>query len=164
MLEELHQQRVVLKCVRIKHGALFVMTSGVQLMLVWFANNWATRESVSTTISFDFYTRNYSKTSHQFNAFKHYASNQSYYTYFCFVDATAHSNARFGQGTGPIFLDNVACTGVEDTLVSCTYDSNTADCFHSDDAGVTCRADCMFMTKISPFLFYLILLPYSGLC
>ena len=62
-------------------------------------------------------------------------------------DATAHSNARFGQGTGPIFLDNVACTGEEDTLVSCTYDANTADCFHSDDAGVTCIADCIFMTN-----------------
>ncbi len=64
-------------------------------------------------------------------------------------DATAHSNARFGQGTGPIFLDNVACTGEEDTLASCTYDSNTADCFHSDDAGVTCVADCTVMTIIT---------------
>jgi hypothetical protein len=64
-------------------------------------------------------------------------------------DATAHSNARFGQGTGSIFLDNVACTGEEDMLTSCAYDSNTADCFHSDDAGVTCIADCMFITKIA---------------
>ena len=62
-------------------------------------------------------------------------------------DATAHSNARFGAGTGPIFLDNVACTGEEDMLTSCAYDSNTADCFHSDDAGVACVADCMFITK-----------------
>ncbi len=34
-------------------------------------------------------------------------------------------------------------------LTSCAYDSNTADCFHSDDAGVTCIADCMFITKIA---------------
>ena len=32
-------------------------------------------------------------------------------------------------------------------LTSCAYDSNTADCFHSDDAGVACVADCMFTTK-----------------
>ena len=63
-----------------------------------------------------------------------------------YSDATALSNAPFGPGTGPIFLDNVACTGEEDMLTSCAYDSNTADCFHSDDAGVTCVADCMFMT------------------
>ena len=62
-----------------------------------------------------------------------------------FSDATAHSNARFGQGTGPIFLDNVACTGEEDNLTSCTYDPNTADCFHSEDAGVSCVADCTFV-------------------
>ena len=43
---ELLQQRVVLKYVRIKHGALFVMTSGVLVMLVWFVNNWATQELV----------------------------------------------------------------------------------------------------------------------
>ena len=69
------------------------------------------------------------------------------YIYLLILDATAHSNARFGQGTGPIFLDNVACTGEEDTLTSCTFDSNTADCFHSDDAGVTCVADCKSMIK-----------------
>ena len=63
------------------------------------------------------------------------------------ADATAHSNAHFGAGTGSIFLDNVACTGEEDMLTSCAYDSNTADCFHSDDAGVTCIADCMFITR-----------------
>ena len=76
----------------------------------------------------------------------------SHYFNIIISDATAHSNARFGQGTGPIFLDNVACTGEEDTLVSCTYDSNTADCFHSDDAGLTCIADCMFMA--TTFLFF----------
>jgi hypothetical protein len=82
------------------------------------------------------------------------------------LDATAHSNARFGQGTGPIFLDNVACTGEEDTLASCTYDSNTADCFHSDDAGVTCVADCTFMaiTFLITNGFHLALFHCSDLC
>ena len=64
-----------------------------------------------------------------------------------FADATAHSNARFGAGTGSIFLDNVACTGEEDMLTSCAYDSNTNDCFHSDDAGVTCIAERMLIIK-----------------
>ena len=70
-------------------------------------------------------------------------NNTVFFMYFILSDATAHSNARFGQGTGPIFLDNVACTGEEDTLTSCTYDSDTTDCFHSEDAGVTCQAECV---------------------
>ena len=85
---------------------------------------------------------------HNYSA--HASEHYNYYVLIVIIsDATAHSNARFGQGTGPIFLDNVACTGEEDTLISCTYDSNTADCFHSDDAGVTCVADCMFMTILN---------------
>ena len=50
----------------------------------------------------------------------------------------AFSNARFGQGSGAILLDNVACTGTEEKLVNCPYDSHTGDCFHSEDAGLRC--------------------------
>ena len=56
-----------------------------------------------------------------------------------FTDATAYSSARFGQGTGPIHLDNVACTGTEDALVHCAYVSDSSDCFHFEDAGVLCQ-------------------------
>ena len=54
------------------------------------------------------------------------------------ADATAFSNANFGQGTVPILLDDVACTASQSRLVDCSYDSNTADCTHSRDAGVRC--------------------------
>ena len=54
------------------------------------------------------------------------------------ADATAFSNANFGQGTVPILLDDVACTATISRLVDCPYDSNTADCTHSQDAGVRC--------------------------
>ena len=56
-----------------------------------------------------------------------------------FTDATAYSLARYGQGTGPIHLDNVACTGTEEALVSCAYVGHTSDCFHFEDAGVHCQ-------------------------
>ena len=57
-----------------------------------------------------------------------------------FLDATAYSLARYGQGSGPIHLDSVACTGTENALVNCTYDSDTSDCFHFEDASVLCQS------------------------
>ena len=56
-----------------------------------------------------------------------------------FSDATAISNAFYGQGNGPILLDDVACTGLETNLLTCRYDSVTSDCGHSEDAGVQCE-------------------------
>ena len=54
------------------------------------------------------------------------------------ADATAFTNAHFGQGTTPILVDDVACTVYESRLIDCPYDSNVADCTHSEDAGVQC--------------------------
>lgn len=53
------------------------------------------------------------------------------------TDATAYSNAYFGQGIIPIILDNVGCSGSEERLIDCYY-SSQIDCSHSDDAGVRC--------------------------
>jgi hypothetical protein len=38
-----------------------------------------------------------------------------------------------------IFMDNVACTGTESRLIDCIFDRHTADCVHSEDAGVRCQ-------------------------
>ena len=54
--------------------------------------------------------------------------------------AIARSRAYFGQGTGDILLDNVACTGTETRLVDCHRNPvGVHDCSHSEDAGVTCK-------------------------
>ena len=51
----------------------------------------------------------------------------------------ALSFAFFGQGTGPIFLDDVRCTGNELTLLSCPHNGiNNHNCGHHEDAGVRC--------------------------
>ena len=63
-------------------------------------------------------------------------------SYYIISDAIAYSNARFGRGTGPILLDNLACTGSEYNLTSCSYDSDTSDCTHYEDAGVRCNTTC----------------------
>jgi len=56
------------------------------------------------------------------------------------ADAIAYSGAFFGAETGPIHLDNVACTGSEAALINCTYDPITTDCSHREDAGVQCQS------------------------
>ena len=51
--------------------------------------------------------------------------------------AIARSRAFFGQGTGPIQIDNVQCSGTETRLQDCNL-LRTHNCAHSEDAGVTC--------------------------
>ena len=59
---------------------------------------------------------------------------------YTIAGAMARSFAHFGQGSGPITLDNVQCTGTETTLVSCTHGGiGTHNCGHSEDASVICQ-------------------------
>ena len=67
-----------------------------------------------------------------------------------FTGAIAHSYANFGQGSGPIQIDDVNCLGNESNLLNCTYDANNHHCGHSEDAGVTCSGKCMLLLTISP--------------
>ena len=46
--------------------------------------------------------------------------------------------AFFGQGTGPIFLDDLGCVGTESSLLDCTAVTQH-NCAHSEDAGVRCN-------------------------
>ena len=52
----------------------------------------------------------------------------------------AFSNADFGAGSGPIFLDNVQCTSSSSQLLECpSRPILFHNCHHSADAGVGCE-------------------------
>ena len=52
----------------------------------------------------------------------------------------ASGSSRFGPGTGPIHVDDIACTGTEQSLFECRF-SSTHNCAHVEDAGVVCNQE-----------------------
>ena len=56
--------------------------------------------------------------------------------FFC-EGAITLSSAHFGPGSGPILMDDVACTGTESWLTSCLHTSEH-NCNHSQDVSVHC--------------------------
>ena len=53
------------------------------------------------------------------------------------IGGTPYSSAHFGAGSGPIVMDDVACTSSERRLIDCSFSVNH-NCGHSEDAGVRC--------------------------
>ena len=59
---------------------------------------------------------------------------------YLFTGGRAYSNGHFGNGSGPIFLDNVQCTSSSSKLLECaSLPILSHNCLHSDDAGVGCE-------------------------
>ena len=53
-----------------------------------------------------------------------------------------YGRARFGRGTGPIWFDDMRCTGRETNPFSCPkrLPIGSHNCGHQEDAGVVCRS------------------------
>ena len=69
---------------------------------------------------------------------------------FCHTGTMVFRGARFGEGSGPIFLDRLTCSGNESMLIDCSANSPRGIhmCNHMEDAGVRCigtALDCSVM-------------------
>ena len=64
----------------------------------------------------------------------------------CGTGGTPYSDAYFGAGTGPIYLDDVACTSNASQLLECgSRPILVHDCDHSADSGVGCEGVVLFV-------------------
>ena len=66
-----------------------------------------------------------------------------------YTGAIARTNAAYGQGSGPIFFEDVRCTGLEYRVFDCpSRGIEVTSCSHSEDAGVICVAGNNFILII----------------
>ena len=60
---------------------------------------------------------------------------------------SAPGSARFGAGRGRIWLDNVACSGSESSIIYCRHNGwGSHDCSHGEDASVICSRGTSYET------------------
>ena len=112
--------RVEWSCASMISGEQCVMMVGTELMQLWSASSW------------DMHTLEVSGSANVCEAWLR--------CFYCGTGGTPYTNAFFGAGTGPIYLDDVACTPSDSQLLECSSRPISAhNCDHHADAGVGCE-------------------------
>ncbi|XP_076139006.1 CD5 antigen-like [Alosa pseudoharengus] len=68
----------------------------------------------------------------------------------CGTAVCAPGSAYYGAGTGEVWMGDVACSGIEQSLTQCSYNS-THNCTHHQDAGVVCSMAGPSISLISSY-------------
>ena len=68
-----------------------------------------------------------------------------------FTGAIGYGGSRYGPGSGPVHLDDVSCSGSENTLTSCSfrhYGDVGSNCRkHLEDLSVLCSGICSMLRE-----------------
>ena len=142
-LEEPQTWKDVWKFALVGGGELSVMTNGTAPMLLLFANSLATLHLViSLTLS---------PSGNKFNN-----------NIVLIIGARATGTASFGRGEGPIFMDDVQCTGNETRLIQCPSSGiGSHNCLHFEDAGAICQRKQLYLCSYKNQCLNLFLNNYS---
>ena len=70
---------------------------------------------------------------------------------FSSENTSALNNAYYGSSSGSIYLNNIQCTGDEQSLSNCSFSLEIDECTHEQDAGVSCLG-ITFMPTYSTIL------------
>ena len=67
---------------------------------------------------------------------------------------SAPVQAFFGPGTGPIWYDNVGCTGNEPNITQCPHPGvGIENCVHAEDAGAVCASELDSVPMYGHFMY-----------
>ena len=143
--------RVEWRCASMISGGQCVMTVGTVLMQLWSASSWDMQSLEVSAIINQFV----------WVFFLNFLLNLML---FLWSGGIPYSNAIFGAGTGPIYLDDVACTPSASQLLECSSSPiSRHNCPHSADAGVGCEGSFCYLSTTWIFSCLAMYLNYSSL-
>ena len=67
--------------------------------------------------------------------------------FHCYQGPISYSNSFYGNTSGPIWIDNVRCTGSESSILNCTHNGIgvlASSCDHLDESGVECPGRLLY--------------------